>query len=65
MEFLKVHEKIRHIRQNKGITQVHVAKELNISVQTYNGYELGRRRIDVELLKEIAKVLKTPIVKFF
>lgn len=62
---MKVHEKIRYIRQNKGITQVYVAKELNISVQTYNGYELGRRRIDVELLKEIAKVLKTPIVKFF
>ncbi|MCM3735565.1 helix-turn-helix domain-containing protein [Bacillus cytotoxicus] len=62
---MKVHEKIRYIRKNKGITQVYVANELDISVQTYNGYELGRRRIDVELLKEIAKVLKTPIVNFF
>ncbi|EMA6341719.1 MULTISPECIES: helix-turn-helix domain-containing protein [Bacillus cereus group] len=62
---MKVHEKIRYIRQNKGITQVYVAKKLNIPVQTYSGYELGRRRIDVELLKEIAKVLEIPIANFF
>lgn len=62
---MQVNEKIRLIRLSKGITQKHIAKQLNIPVQTYNGYELGRRKIYVELLKEIASVLNEPIANFF
>ena len=62
---MKVSETVRLIRLAKGITQKQVAAQLNIPVQTYNGYELGRRKIHVELLKEIAIVLDEPIQKFF
>ncbi|ALA55027.1 hypothetical protein DB29_04199 [Shouchella clausii] len=34
-------------------------------VQTYNSYELGRRKISADLLKEIAIVLDEPIENFF
>ncbi|SDH84085.1 DNA-binding transcriptional regulator, XRE-family HTH domain [Aneurinibacillus thermoaerophilus] len=62
---MKVHEMIRKIRKSKGITQIHVAEKLDMPVQTYNSYELGRRRITVELLREIASVLNEPIENFF
>ncbi|MED4373955.1 helix-turn-helix transcriptional regulator [Bacillus licheniformis] len=62
---MKVNEKLRTIRQAKGITQKFVAESLGIPTATYNGYELGRRKIHVELLKDIAKVLDEPIQNFF
>jgi transcriptional regulator with XRE-family HTH domain len=62
---MKVHNKIRRIRKDKGITQVFVAEKLGIPVQTYNGYELGRRNIKVELLQQIARILQEPIENFF
>ncbi|MET3696992.1 helix-turn-helix protein [Bacillus oleivorans] len=58
---MKVNDTVRLIRLSKGITQKQVAAQLKIPVQTYNGYELGRRKIHVELLKEIAIVLDEPI----
>jgi transcriptional regulator with XRE-family HTH domain len=60
-----VNQQVRKIRKNKGITQVFVAEKLGIPVQTYNGYELGRRNIKVELLQKIATVLDEPIENFF
>nr|WP_237726802.1 helix-turn-helix transcriptional regulator [Bacillus licheniformis] len=62
---VRVNEKLRAIRQSKGITQKFVAKSLGIHTATYNGYELGRRKIHVELLKDIAEVLDEPIQNFF
>ncbi|MCG3229832.1 helix-turn-helix transcriptional regulator [Bacillus subtilis] len=62
---MKVNEKLRAIRKSKGITQKFLANSLNIPIATYNGYELGRRKIHVELLKDIATVLDEPIQNFF
>ncbi|MGP4061471.1 helix-turn-helix domain-containing protein [Halobacillus sp. H74] len=62
---MKVNEAIRFIRKSKGVTQVHVAGKLGISLQTYNGYELGRRQIKVELIKDVAKALDVPVEYFF
>lgn len=62
---MKVNERIRMIRESKGLTQTEVAKRMNMSVQTYNGYELGRRRITTDTLEEIANTLQEPIANFF
>lgn len=62
---MRVNEKVRQIRKSKGITQVFVAKKLGVPVQTYNGYELGRRQIKAETLKLIADILDEPIENFF
>jgi transcriptional regulator with XRE-family HTH domain len=62
---VKVHENIRYIRKSKGITQVFMADKLEIPVQTYNGYELGRRNVPIDLINKIADVLAEPIENFF
>lgn len=62
---MKVHENIRNIRKNKGITQVYVSQKLKIPVQTYNGYELGRRNLKVDILLDIAQILNEPVENFF
>jgi len=62
---LKVNERVRQIRKLKGLTQVNMAERLNIPTQTYNSYELGRRKIYVELIKQIAEILDEPVENFF
>ncbi|AJI20642.1 helix-turn-helix transcriptional regulator [Priestia megaterium] len=62
---MKVNERVRHIRKLKGLTQVTVAEKLDIPTQTYNSYELGRRKIYVELIKQIAEILDEPVENFF
>lgn len=62
---MKIHENIKRIRKSKGITQVHVAKEIGIPYQTYNNYENGKRTPTPETLLEIAKFLNEPIENFF
>ncbi|WP_153465038.1 helix-turn-helix transcriptional regulator [Sediminibacillus terrae] len=62
---MNINSKVREIRKSKGITQVFVAKQLGIAVQTYNGYELGRREIKAETLRNIASILNEPVENFF
>lgn len=62
---MKVNERVRQIRKSKGITQVFVAKSLKIPVQTYNGYELGRRELKADTLKQIAQAINEPVENFF
>lgn len=62
---MSVHQRIRKIRMGKGITQVAVARKLGIPITTYNSYELGRRRLRVEYLPLISRVLGVPITDFF
>ena len=62
---MKINERIRQIRESKDLTQTEVAKRMKMSVQTYNGYELGRRRITTDTLEKIAKALNEPIANFF
>jgi len=62
---MPVNKNVRQIRFSKGVTQVHMAKKLNIAVSTYNSYELGKRKINVETLKQIAEILNEPVENFF
>lgn len=62
---MEINKNIRKIRKSKGVTQTHVAKELGITVQTYNGYELGRRKVQADTLHNIALILNEPIENFF
>jgi transcriptional regulator with XRE-family HTH domain len=45
------------LRKDQGITQVQLAEDLEVSQQTVNSYETGRRRIPVSMLPRIAKRL--------
>lgn len=51
---MKLNEKIKYLREEKGLTQAEVAIALAINRVTYTNYELGKRTPDVFMLKRIA-----------
>lgn len=52
---------LREIRLKKGLTQVDVAEKLNLSVQAYSHYEIGRREPDFDTLKKLADLFNVSI----
>jgi transcriptional regulator with XRE-family HTH domain len=55
--FVQLGARIAQLRKEQGITQVQLAEWLNVSQQTVNAYEVGRRRMAVSALPIIAKLL--------
>lgn len=55
--FVQLGSRIAQLRKEQGITQVQLAEWLNVSQQTVNAYEVGRRRMAVSALPVIAKLL--------
>lgn len=47
-------QRLKEVRQSKGLSQADVARGLNISRQSYNFYESGKRDPDTKMLAEIA-----------
>lgn len=60
-----VHENLRKIRLSKGVTQLHLAKKLDITSMTYGRMEKGESKIDVERLKKLSVALDVEIEVFF
>ncbi|PIC72489.1 helix-turn-helix domain-containing protein [Sporosarcina sp. P17b] len=60
-----VHENLKKIRIAKGVTQVHLAKKLNVTPMTYSRMENGDSKIDVERMKILSQALETDIEVFF
>lgn len=52
---------LKRLREAKGASQAMVARELNISRQTYNNYELGKREADYETLLKLAEYFGTSV----
>lgn len=48
-------ERIRNLREDKGLTQTQVAQLLKVGQKTYSDYELGKTRIPVDSLILLAK----------
>ena len=55
--FVQLGGRIAQLRKEQGITQVQLAEWLNVSQQTVNAYEVGRRRMAVSALPILAKLL--------
>jgi transcriptional regulator with XRE-family HTH domain len=55
--FERLGARIADLRKTQGITQVQFAESLNVSQQTVNAYEVGRRRMPVSLLPLVARTL--------
>lgn len=55
---MKIGEKIRKIREIKGISQDAVATHLDISPQAYGKMERGETKLDHVRIEEIAKYLQ-------
>ena len=54
-------ERLRELRQNKGLPQSQLADALNISKSAISMYELGKREPDLETLEGIADFFNVDI----
>lgn len=62
---MQIHEKIKVVRKEKGISQTFIANKLNMSVSGYSMKESGRRPITINELEIIADALGVPATIFF
>lgn len=46
--------RLRDIREDRDLTQSHIAKILNIKQNTYSQYETGNRQVPIDLLIKLA-----------
>ena len=56
---------LKQIRQNKGLTQVQVAKKANIGARSYQSYEAGERVPNAYTAQLIAQALQTTVEELF
>ena len=61
---MPIHEKIRLLRQVKGLTQEEVAERLNLSVNGYGKIERGNCDINLHRLEQIAEVFGVEVIEF-
>ena len=54
-------EQLKKARLRKRMTQQEVADAMCITNSTYCGYETGKRKPDVEKLKQLARILETSV----
>ncbi len=59
--FAGLGERVAQLRKARGITQVQLAESLEVSQQTVQSYEVGRRRIPVSTLRLLAKTLSVSL----
>jgi transcriptional regulator with XRE-family HTH domain len=64
MAFKEIGRKIQIAREEKGITQLELAKTLGITQAALSNYELGKRRVYFHLIELIAEHLEKPISYF-
>lgn len=55
---MNIGEKVRMIREIKGISQESIATHLNISPQAYGKIEREETKLDFDRIEEIAKYLQ-------
>lgn len=60
---MKVHEKIRTMRESRQLTQEDMANWLNLSVNGYAKIERGETRLSVPRLEQIAEIFETDVVE--
>ena len=54
-------KRLKDLREDHDLTQLKVAKYLDISRPQYSLYETGRRTIPIDLLSKLAKYYETSI----
>lgn len=54
-------DRIARLRKERGLNQKEFAQKLNVSVDSVRRWEQGKRSPDVEMLRNIARVLQTTV----
>lgn len=63
--FVELGARIAQLRKNRNVTQIQLAEVLNVSQQTFQAYEVGRRRIPVSALPIVAHTLTVSLEELF
>ncbi len=54
-------DRLKEIREDKGLYQADIAKKINIKQQQYSEYEIGKRLIPINYLSELADIYEVSI----
>jgi len=57
--------RLKRLRESKGLNQVEIADILGISPQRYNMYERGKRSMPVEIAKDVADYFGVTLEEIF
>lgn len=57
---MRFNERLRHARTIAGYTQEQVARELNVTLRSYQNYEQGRTSPSLSTLVELADLFQMP-----
>lgn len=63
--FVALGARIAELRKTRGVTQTQLAQALDVSQQTVQAYEVGRRRIPVSAMPVVARVLGISLEELF
>ena len=63
--FITLGERIATLRKERNVTQAQLAEALEVSQQTMQAYEVGRRRIPVSALPIVARTLSVSLEDLF
>lgn len=55
--YIEFGRRLASIRQNSKLSQSQIAQKLNIAQSTYAGYEKGARKIPLEIIVQLSKIL--------
>lgn len=55
--YIEFGRRLAFIRQNSNLSQSQIAQKLNIAQSTYAGYEKGVRKIPLEIIVQLSKIL--------
>jgi len=64
MGFKEIGRKIQKAREETGLTQVDLAQSLGITQAALSNYELGKRRLYLHQIEDIARVLQKSLDYF-
>ena len=56
-----LYQRIRNLRQDRGLTQADIAKVLNVRQNTYSQYEIGAIKYPLDVLIKLAQFYETSI----
>ena len=65
LQKMKIHEKIRTIRQAKGLTQDYIADKLYLDTVNYGRIERGQAKLTMDRFLKIAEILNVKPNLFF
>lgn len=65
MAYREMGRRIQQAREQAGLSQAELAAELGCTQSALSNYELGKRRIHLANLYQIARLLKKPLCSFF